>query len=146
MARARRQQIGQAISRTQSVPSPVGGLDAVSNIAAMPPENALVLDNFFPQTTFCQLRNGYTSQSTGLPAWVETLMGYTGKTGTQKLFGISGTAVYDCTAQGAVGGAVVSSLTNARWESVNFGTPGVVSLYAANAADKPLYYDGSAWV
>jgi hypothetical protein len=146
MARAARQQIGQAIARTVSVPSPVGGLDAVSNIAAMPPENALILDNWFPQTTFCQLRNGYTSQSTGLPAWVETLMGYTGLTGTDKLFGISGTAVYDCTTVGAVGSAVVTSLTNARWEWVNVGIPGGAYLYAANGVDKPLLYSGSAWV
>jgi len=112
----------------------------------MPPTNALVMDNWFPQTTFCQLRNGYISHSTGLPAYVETLLPYSDKAGNEKLFGISGTSVYDCTAAGAVGAAVVTGLTNARWESVNVATPAVAALYAANGVDKPLYYNGAAWV
>lgn len=138
--------LGQATSRTESVPAPVGGLDAVSSIAAMPPTNAVVMDNFFPQTTFVQLRNGYVSQSTGLPNWVETLMGYAGMTGSEKLFGISGTAIYDCTTPGAVGAAVVTGLTNARWEYVNVATAGGAYLYTANAVDKPRLYDGTTWV
>lgn len=145
MAKAK-PRIGQATSRTESVPSPIGGLDAVSSIAAMPPTNALILDNWFPQTTFCQIRNGWSSHSTGLPGWVETLMGYTSKAGVEKLFGISGTAVYDCTNTGAVGAPVVTGLTNARWESIDFATPGAAALYAANGVDKPLYYNGSTWV
>src|ERR1700743_3557978 len=99
MARsAAARQIGAATGTTHSIPAPVGGLNAVSSIAAMPEQDALIMDNWFPQTTFVQLRNGYTSHSTGLPAWVETLMGYSDETGVEKLFGISGTAVYDCTA------------------------------------------------
>lgn len=145
-ARASKGQIGQATSQTESVPSPVGGLDAISNIAAMPPTNALILDNWFPQTTYCQLRNGWQSQSTGLPAWVETLLGYTSASGAQKLFGFSGTEVYDCTTIGAVGSAAVTGLTNARWEWVNFGIPGGDFVYAANGVDKPLLYNGSTWV
>lgn len=137
---------GAAVSRTYSVPAPVSGLDAVSSIAAMPPDNALIMDNFFPQTTFLQLRNGYISQSTGLPDWVETLLGYTNASGTHKLFGMSGTGLYDCTAVGAVGAAVVTGLTNARWEYVNVGIPGGAYLYAANAVDKPLLYDGTNWI
>lgn len=137
---------GAPTARTVSVPAPVGGLNAVDSVAAMPATDAIIMDNWFPNPTFVSLRNGYQSWKTGLPAYVETLMGYAGLTTSEKLFGISGTAVYDCTASGAVGAAVVTGLTNARWEYTNMSSPGGASLYAANGVDKPLYYDGSAWV
>lgn len=136
---------GPAIGRTQSVPSPVGGLNAVDSLASMPPEDAVVLDNFFPQPTTVDLRNGAESWATGLPGWVETLMGYADNAGNEKLFAISGTAVYNATASGAIGAAVVSSLTNARWESVNVSVPGGAWLYAGNGVDKPLAFDGTTW-
>lgn len=137
---------GAPTARTVSVSAPVGGLNAVDSIAAMPPEDAIVLDNLFPTPTQVLLRNGYQPWKTGLPAFVETLMGYSSLTTSEKLFGISGTAVYDCTASGVVGSAVVTGLTNARWEYTNTAVPGGAYLYAANGVDAPLLYDGSAWV
>lgn len=137
---------GRATGRTVSIPAPIGGINAVDSVAAMPETDALVLDNVFAQPSFVSLRNGYVNQSTGLPVWVETLMGYANAAGAEKLFGISGTAVYDCTVSGAVGAPVVTVLTNARWEYVNVGTPGGSFLYAANGVDKPLLYDGTSWV
>ena len=137
---------GQGTGRTVSVAAPVGGLNAVDSIAAMPETDAVVMDNFFPNPTKVTLRNGYVSQSTGLPGWVETIIGYSSLTTTEKIFGISGTALYDCTTIGAVGSAVVTGLTNARWEYTNFSIPGGACLYAANAVDAPLYFDGTTWV
>ena len=137
---------GAPTARTVSVPAPVGGLNAVDSIAAMAPTDAVVLDNWFPQPSFISLRNGYTVQSTGLPSYVETLMGYSSLTTTEKLFGISGTALYDCTTTGAVGSAKVTGLTNARWEYVNVAVPGGAYLFAANAVDAPLRFDGTTWL
>lgn len=137
---------GKAISQTHSIPAPIGGLNASSAIAAMPETDALLMDNWFPQPTLVSLRNGSENWCTGITGWIETLMGYSNKSGTEKLFAIAGTHVYDATSQGAVGAAVVSSLTNARWEYTNVGTPAGAFLYAANATDKPLLYDGSTWV
>lgn len=137
---------GAAIARTQSVPAPVGGLNAIDSVAAMPPDDAIIMDNFFPQPTFVQLRDGSSEWATGLPSWVETIMPYNDKAGNESIFGISGTSVYDCTANAAVGAAVVTALTNARWESINVPTPGGAYLYAANGTDKPLNYDGTTWV
>lgn len=137
---------GKPTARTESIPAPVGGLNAVDSLAAMPATDAVVLDNFFPQPTYVALRNGSSAWATGLPSWVETIIPYNDKAGNEKIFGISGTAVYDCSSAGAVGAAVVTALTNARWESVNIGTAAGAFLYAANGVDKPLYYDGAAWV
>lgn len=136
---------GAPTARTVSVPSPIGGLNAVDSLAAMPPTDAVIMDNFFPEPTFVGLRKGYTQWKTGLPSWVETLMGYSSLSTTERLFGISGTSVYDCTAAGAVGAAIVTGLTNARWEYTDVSVPGGAWLYAANGVDKPLAFDGTTW-
>lgn len=137
---------GQATARTESVSAPIGGLNAVDSIAAMPPTDAVVMDNFFAQPTYVSLRNGYQNWVTGITGWIETLMGYASLATSEKLFGIAGTSVYDVTAAGAVGSAVVTGLTNARWEWTDVAVPGGAYLYAANGVDAPLLYDGSTWV
>ena len=133
------------VSVTHTVQAPTGGLNAIDSLANMPETDAIVMDNWFPHPSFVDIRNGYQPWSTGYTDWVETLMEYQNASGS-KLFAISGTSVFDATASGAVGGAVVTGLTNARWESTNLATPGGQFLYAGNAVDKPLFYDGSAWV
>ena len=133
-----------SVARTASVPAPVGGLNARDAIANMKPEDAVIMDNFFPDRSSVYLRNGYTSWATGFPSAVETLMTYSAGSG-RKLFGISGTAVYDCTANAAIGAAVVTALTNARWQYVNVATSGGQFLLAANGVDNVLFYDGTTW-
>lgn len=110
----------------------------------MPPTDAVILDNFFPTPTSVDLRKGYVKWATGLPAHVESLMPYTSAT-TAKMFGAAGTAFYDVTAQGAIGAAVVTGQTNARWQTQNYGTTGGQYLYCVNGADPAQLYDGSAW-
>ena len=66
--------------------------------------------------------------------------------GTEKLFCAAGTAFYDATTAGAVGAAVVSALTNARWNSDIFTTTAATYLVNCNGADSVRYYDGSAWI
>jgi hypothetical protein len=61
------------------------------------------------------------------------------------LFAAAGTAIYNVTAAGAVGAAVVTSLTNARFQYVNFNVGGTAYLLAVNGADKLRGWNGSAW-
>lgn len=110
----------------------------------MPPGDAVQLTNWFPGTTECVLRHGYVNWSTGLPSQVETIFAYAGAA-TDKLFGVSNNAIYDCTTQGAVGAAVVSGLTNSRFQYLNNATAGGNFLLAVNGADKMRYYDGTTW-
>jgi hypothetical protein len=111
----------------------------------MPPQDAVILDNFFPTPTTCDLRKGYEKWSTGYPDAAESLMPYQSAT-TGKLFAASGTAFYDATGIGAVGAAVVTGLTNARWEHANMGTPGGQFMVCVNGLDKLRLYNGTAWV
>lgn len=135
----------RAPARSKSLTAPIGGLNARDSLAAMPPQDAAILTNFFPTPTTVDLRKGYTKNVTGFPAAVESLMPYITAT-TSKLFAAAGTAFYDATAAGAVGAAVVSGLTNARWQSTNMATPAGQFFYAVNGVDKPRYYDNAAWV
>lgn len=134
----------QAPAQTLTMPAPVGGLNARDALAAMPPGDAVTLDNFFPGTTSVDLRNGYENWSTGYPAAVESLMTYNGPT-SSKMFAAAGAAFYDATTRGPVGAAVVSGLANARWQHANMGTPGGQFLYCVNGADYPELYNGAAW-
>ena len=134
----------KAVVRSKSIPAPVGGLNARDAIANMPETDAIVMDNWFPETSSVRVRNGYTKWATALPGVVETLMTYSGGTG-RKLFAASASGFYDCSVKGDVGAAVVTGLTNARWQYVNFGTPGGQFLYAVNGVDYPQIYNGSTW-
>ena len=131
--------------RTGSIPAPVGGLNARDSIADMKPTDAVIMDNWVPGTTSVSIRKGYSSWATGFASAVESLLTYQSPT-TKKMFAASGTAFYDVTNSGPIGAAVVSGLTNARWQFANFGTPGGQYLYAVNGVDKPRLYDGSTWV
>jgi hypothetical protein len=131
-------------AQTNSTPAPIGGLNARDSLASMPPDDAVTLTNFFPTTTTVDLRRGYELWATGLPADVESLMPYRSATASS-LFAASGTEFYDVTTKGAVGAAVVTGQTNARWQHINIGTPGGQFLYCVNGEDDAQLYNGTAW-
>jgi hypothetical protein len=99
------------------------------------------MDNWFPNPAYVAVRNGCSSWATGLPGAVETVMAYNGVS-TRKLFGISSNGIYDCTTSGAVGAAVVSGLSNSRWQHAIFNAGSGNVLLAVNGADAPRVYDG----
>lgn len=139
-----KQALRSAKASTTSVPAPIGGLNAVDSLADMPPTDAIQMDNWVPGVSSCSVRPGYIAQVTGFASTVETLMPYNAAT-VNKLFAASGTSIYDVTVAGALGAAVVSAMTNARWQYVNFGTVGGQFLLAVNGADKCRVYDGTTW-
>lgn len=136
---------GTQKSKIVSVAAPIGGWNARDALGDMDKGDAVTLQNFWPGTSSVLLRNGYTAHVTGITGQVETLMAYSGGA-TNTLFGAAGTKIYNVTTAGAVGAAVVSSLTNARFQYVNFTTSGGTSyLLAVNGADKLRGWNGSAW-
>jgi hypothetical protein len=145
MRQAQQQVRRNQTAQTLAVPAPVGGLNARDALASMPEGDAVTLDNFFPEPTSVSLRKGYTKWATGLPAHVESLMNYRSAT-ADKMFAASGTAFYDVSAQGAVGAAVVTGLTNARWQHLNMGTAGGQFLVCVNGTDTARIYNGTSWM
>lgn len=134
----------RAVSQPVSLPSPTGGWNARDGLTAMGPLDAVTLTNWFPATTECQLRFGYTKHVTGITGQVETLMAYSGAA-TDKLFAIADGKVYDVTTFGTVGSPVVTGLTNSRWGYLNLATAGGNFLSMANGVDAPRNYNGSTW-
>lgn len=128
-------------SITKSVPAPVGGVNARDALAAMPPTDAIVMDNWFPNPSYVAVRNGSQAWATGMPSAVETVMAYNGST-LRKLFGASGSAFYDCTSNGAATITTVTGLSNARWQHQMFNAGSGNVLIAVNGADAPQVYDG----
>lgn len=110
----------------------------------MPLTRARVLDNFVPKGVALEIRKGRSDHVTGITDPVETLMAFNSGS-TSKLFAAAGASIFDVTTAGAVGAAVVGSLTNARFSHVNFTTAGGSFLWVCNGADDPRHYNGTTW-
>lgn len=125
------------------MPAPTAGWVTSKNLGQMKPDEAITLDNWFPEEDECALRGGSTSHATGIGSGnVETLMEYGGLTG-DKLLAAGNNAIYNVTSAGAVGAALSSSHTSNRWQYTNFGTSAGQYLVMVNGADTPQKYDGS---
>lgn len=134
----------KSTARSNSLSAPVGGWNSRDSIADMEETDAVILTNFFPSTTSVDLRGGYSQYATGLGAQVETVISYSGAA-TDKLFGIANGSVYDATSGGSVGAAVLSGLSNSRWQYVNIATPGGNFIEMCNGADSVYTFDGTTW-
>lgn len=127
-----------------SFPAPIGGWNAKDALADMPLTDAVTMVNWWPTTSYIQVRSGFVKFATGFPAVVETVAAYQGS-GT-RLFGCSGGNVYDASAQGVVGTPALTNLNSNRWEFVNFTTTGGIRyLCMFNGTDAPIYFDGANW-
>ena len=127
-----------------AVPAPVGGWNAADSLDGMAANEAIVLDNWYPDETVCRVRKGYGDHVTGFASKIETLMSWRGLA-SSKLLAAAGTAIYDATSAGAVGAAVVSSTVNARWQHVMYSTSAANYLVLCNGGVAPYHYDGTTW-
>lgn len=150
----RKRPLRKARANSASIPAPIGGLNARDAVSLMPETDALTLDNWFPQATSVDLRNGYTDWCT-FTGNCETIMGYQGLTARELYAAVNngGTrSIYDATSSGAlstadVGGAgnTVQAVTSTRYDYVNVGTTGGQFMLVCNGADPMLSYNGTAW-
>lgn len=133
------------VSNAQSYPAPVGGWNSRDSLAAMKPNMAIDLINWFPLPTYCEIRGGWISHATDMDATGKTLAVYNGMTGLNKLFCTTASGVFDVSSPGAVG-ASLASRTNGKHQWVMFGDGTSNYLILCNGVDKPLYYDGATWL
>ena len=56
----------QQVADGASTPAPTGGWDAVSALANMDEDRAIVLDNWFPRPDSVEVRRGYKNHATGM--------------------------------------------------------------------------------
>ncbi len=117
-----------------SLKAPVGGLNGRDAFEDMPPEDAFVLDNWFPSSTSVDTRGGSDDYATGLGAPVESLETFTGAVGT-KMLGFAGGSIF--------GAALMTGRTSAKVTSAMFSNAGAQVLLVYSGADAPLSYNGS---
>ena len=134
-------------SVTASAPAPVGGWNVRDSLAEMELNQAVILENWWPTTVDVQIRRGCANWATGLSGTTETVLTYNKTDGTRKRFAFTSAGdLYDVTSSGAVGAALVTGLTNGRWQFVAFATPAGNFVLAVNGADSMLRYNGTNWV
>lgn len=124
----------------ESITAPDEGWDAVSPLTDMGERRAIQLQNWTARPGYVEVRRGNFAFATAGAAVVESLMVY--RATIERMFGASGTDIYNVTAGGA-GASVVSGMTNARWQCVNFSTTAGQFLVLVNGADVPRQYTGA---
>ena len=134
----------QRVSTQKSYPPPVGGWNARDSLAAMGPTDAVTLDNWFPRPSYVEMRGGSVEHATGTTGNIKTLASYNSMTGTNTLWGYTGSGIYNVTAAGAVGASALAR-TNGKHQWTMFGDGTSNWLIAVNGVDKPAYYDGTTW-
>lgn len=124
--------------------APVGGLNAVSSVMAMPSTDATVLENWVAYPDRLQLRPGAATHRTGAASIVKALYSYAAPTGGESLFATNDTGVYDVTAAGAWPAAAIA-LTNGATVGSIISTGASNYLTIVNGTDNAVQFDGAAW-
>lgn len=132
---------GRRSAEATSVPAPVGGWNMRDSEAMMNTKDALWMENWWPSTSDVSVRKGAAFHAQGCPGTVETLFGYRSAT-QSRLFGAAAGTIFDVAAPTT---ALVSGLTNSRWQHITFSTPGGTFILAANGADDYHICDGTDW-
>jgi len=133
------QEVGQF--QTTSLGSPTGGLNTRDSLVAMPPTDAVVLRNWWPQIYGCTVRRGTQLRCSGFPGAVSTLATWTSATGVSTLLAWSLTSLYNATPSGPIGAAILTGLSNAIWQTINYSNSAGIHLIAVNGADDAILYN-----
>lgn len=148
--RADRRALPQQSFKVEVLPPPVGGWNKREALPLMDKLDAVSIDNWIPDTTAVRLRPGFSTHATiaATASAVETLIQYPApNTAAAQLFAAIPGAIYNVTAAATASStaAVVTGLTNGRWQhSVMTNTAGTF-LALVNGADQPRKYDGTTW-
>ena len=127
-----------------SAPAPIGGWNAKDAAASMPITDAFKLINWFPTTTEVVLRGGQVDYATTITGTVETLAVYKDMDGSEQMFAVTDTDIYDVTNPG-VASAESATITDGKCQYVNFGDGTNNWVIMVNGVNDPLYYDGTTW-
>ena len=125
------------------IPAPVAGWNTQDPEAAMRPEFAVSMENYFPERGRVVSRRGSSTYAdTGAAGDVETLFNWV-SSADNKLFAFTDTQLFDVTDPENVSEQTGQTITEGRWRGVNMNGQGVL----VNGTDEPLRLDsGGSWV
>lgn len=132
-------------SNTVTVTAPIGGWNAVNQLAAMSPNDAVVIDNWFCLPTELQSRKGYVPWATITSGNIESFINYNSPSGTIKIFACTDAGAIWNVSSGVTPATVATGLANGRWMSASVANSGGSFTLAVNRADYPKLYDGTTW-
>ncbi len=149
-SRSTRQPQSGMVFKVVPLPPPVGGWNRRESLPLMGEQDAIVLDNFIPDTTALRLRGGYSTHATlqATATVIETLIPYPAlNDNNAKLFAATPNKIWDVTAPvtASTTAQVFTGLTNGRWQFDYMVNTSGLYVAACNGADVPLLYDGSTW-
>lgn len=133
------------ISETRSLVAPTKGWYVGTPMASAPVGTCFQLENAFPELDYVRMRAGALEFARGMTGNVTTLMPWTNGA-IRYLFAANAGKIYDVSAGGAVGAALVSGLDpNAIMSFVQFTGLGVQFLICANGINPLQLFNGSSW-
>lgn len=132
-------------SQSVSMPAPLRGINSRDSLANMPEGYALSLENFYPKTSYLELRGGAADHVTGITGTPKTLAIYNRAAGTNSMYAATNAGVFDVTSPGVVGASLAARTTGKhQWLNYGDGTNNYLMMF--NGVDKPLYFDGITWI
>ena len=154
--------------RSKTLPAPVGGWNTRDGLPMMPEHDAVLIDNFFPNSTSVDLRKGYAPHTASVSGYIETLMAYASPTVNKLLAASSIGTIYDISTADSfltdeAGNLIrteddrniiidtagstssLTGLSNGRFQYINFATSGGNFIVICNGNDAVRNFDGSAW-
>lgn len=124
-----------------SIPAPIGGWNTRDNVGSMPVEDAITLENIFPDTRGVKNRGGFTDWGvTGITGNIESLFEFK-KTTTRTGLAAAGGKIYtwDVATSAQAATQIGTGFTNDRWQFLNTNQRTMM----VNGADAPRDYDGT---
>lgn len=136
-----RRQRGQKAAPVD-VPSPIKGWNARDSVAAMDPEDAVTLDNWFPGLGSVSMRNGDAAYADTLGGTVKTLAEFNAGTLRKFLAGANG-KIWNISASGA-GVSLATGFGSDEWQTAQFDdSAGGARMGLVNGVDAPQTYNGA---
>lgn len=130
-------------ARPEAVPSPLGGWNTRDSLDAMAPEDAVILDNWFPGLGACAIRGGSGGYASGLGGPVRTLAEFNAGS-SRKFIAAANSRIWDISSAGA-GVSLASGFGSDIWHWAQFDdASGGARMGLVNGADAPQIYNGTA--
>lgn len=125
-------------ARNAAVQAPIGGWNTRDALDDMPPEDAVLLDNWVPYFGSCAVRNGYTAFCSGLGGAVKTLIEL--NAGDYRWFiACANNKAWHITSGTATDITGSSTITNSKWQWAQFDdASGGARIAMVNGNDAPL--------
>lgn len=124
------------------VQAPIGGWNTRDSLDDMKPEDAVLLDNWFPGLGSCVIRGGTSSYATGMVGPVKTLAEFNAG-GSRKFIAAANSNIWDISSAGAAV-SLASGFTSDVWQWAQFDdASGGARMGLVNGSDSPRLYNGT---